>query len=123
MVKKLVKNDKQYWEFIRELRNHPDVKTGFIEQEHIDKFDHALYMQRLGSSFYICLIDETPAGYVGVIQNDIRVATIGFSDIENDKLPRRALGSDGLLPFIAFNNRNEFHVNNYKVVHGSLYSI
>ncbi len=58
-----------------------------------------------------------------VSSNDIRVATIGFSDIENDKLPRRALGCDGLLPFIAFNNRNEFHVNNYKVVHGSLYSI
>ena len=75
MVKKLVKNDKQYWEFIRELRNHPDVKTVFIEQEHIDKFDHALYMQRLGSSFYVCLVDNSPAGYVGVIQGDIRVAT------------------------------------------------
>ena len=58
-----------------------------------------------------------------VSSNDIRVATIGFSDIENDKLPRKALGSDGLLPFISFNDRNEFHVNNYKVVHGSLYSI
>ena len=75
MVKKLVKNDKQYWEFIRELRNHPDVKVGFIEQEHIDQFDHALYMQSLGSSFHICLVDEAPAGYVGAIKDDIRVAT------------------------------------------------
>ncbi|MEP2237903.1 MAG: hypothetical protein ABJI22_06050 [Maribacter sp.] len=58
-----------------------------------------------------------------ISSKDIRVATIGFSDSENDKLPRKALGSDGLLPFIAFNDRNEFHVNNYKVVHGSLYSI
>ena len=51
MVKKFVKNDKKYWEFIRQLRNHPDVKKGFIEQEHIDRFDHTLYMQRLGSHF------------------------------------------------------------------------
>jgi ribosomal protein S18 acetylase RimI-like enzyme len=75
MVKELVKNDKQYWEFVRNLRNHPSVKTGFIEQEYIDMFDHALYMQRLGSSFYICLVDGEPAGYVGVIKSDIRVAT------------------------------------------------
>ena len=58
-----------------------------------------------------------------LISNDIRVATIGFSDNENDKLPKQAIASDGLLPFIGFNNRNEFHVNNYKVVNGSLYSI
>ncbi|WP_179376051.1 hypothetical protein [Winogradskyella wichelsiae] len=58
-----------------------------------------------------------------VMSTDIRVATIGFSDSQNDKLPRKAIGSDGLLPFIAFDNRNEFHVNNYKVVNGELYSI
>ncbi len=75
MVKKFVKNDKQYWEFIRDLRNHPDVKKGFIEQEHIDRFDHQLYMQRFGSHFYVCLVDDEPAGYVGVLQGDIRVAT------------------------------------------------
>jgi len=75
MVKQFVKNDKKYWEFIRELRNHPDVKKGFIEQEHIDRFDHALYMQRFGSYFYVCLVDGEPAGYVGVLQGDIRVAT------------------------------------------------
>jgi ribosomal protein S18 acetylase RimI-like enzyme len=75
MVKEFVKNEKKYWEFIRQLRNHPEVKTGFIEQEHIDLFDHTLYMQRLGSYFYVCLVDGQPAGYVGVIANDIRVAT------------------------------------------------
>jgi len=75
MVKKFVKNDKKYWEFIRQLRNHPDVKKGFIEQGHIDHFDHTLYMQRLGSHFYVCLVDGQPAGYTGVIENDIRVAT------------------------------------------------
>ncbi|MBJ2175793.1 hypothetical protein JBL43_16180 [Aureibaculum sp. A20] len=57
-----------------------------------------------------------------VSSSDIRVATIGFSDSQNEKLPRKAVPSDGLLPFIAFKDRNEFHVNNYKVVHGSLYT-
>ena len=75
MVKQFVKNDKQYWEFIRELRNHPEVKEGFVNQDHIDRFDHALHMQRLGSHFYICLVDNEPAGYAGVIRDDIRVAT------------------------------------------------
>ena len=75
MVKQLVENDKQYWDFIRELRNHPGVKAGFVEQEHIDRFDHALYMQRFGSYFYLCLLDGEPAGFVGVVKDDIRVAT------------------------------------------------
>ncbi len=71
----LVKNSEKYWEFIRNLRNDPSVKGGFIEQEHITKFDHTLYMQRHGGGFYLCLVDENPAGFVGVIQDDIRVAT------------------------------------------------
>jgi GNAT superfamily N-acetyltransferase len=75
VVKKFVKNEKKYWEFIRQLRNHPEVKKGFIEQGHIDRFDHTLYMQRLGSYFYVCLVDGQPAGYAGVIESDIRVAT------------------------------------------------
>ncbi|QCX38091.1 hypothetical protein FF125_06485 [Aureibaculum algae] len=57
-----------------------------------------------------------------VTSSDIRVATIGFSDSQNEKLPRKAIPSDGLLPFIAFKDRNEFHVNNYNVVNGSLYT-
>ena len=34
----LVNNTKKYWEFIRNLRNHDDVKTGFIQQENITQF-------------------------------------------------------------------------------------
>ena len=58
-----------------------------------------------------------------VNSTDIRVATIGFTDAENDNLPRKALATDGLLPFIAFGDRSEFRTDRYKVVHGSLYSI
>ena len=31
----LIENKKKYWEFIRNLRNHEDVKIGFIQQENI----------------------------------------------------------------------------------------
>ena len=72
---RLVKNNGIYWEFIRELRNHPDVKTGFIKQEHISKKQHYRFMEKHGLNYFICLFDNSPAGYVGVINGDIRVAT------------------------------------------------
>jgi len=71
----LVKNKKEHWEFIRNLRNHPDVKTGFVFQDYISEEQQKAYMSKYGDCFYICLVDEKPAGYVGVIEDDIRVAT------------------------------------------------
>ena len=71
----LVNNTKKYWEFIRNLRNHDDVKTGFIQQENITQFQHKMHMMLREECYYICLIDEEPAGYVCVIEKDIRVAT------------------------------------------------
>ena len=71
----LVKNNYIYWEFIRNLRNLDGVREGFIVQDIIDPEAHQEYMKKYSDCFYICLIDEIPAGYVGVIQNDIRVAT------------------------------------------------
>jgi len=71
----LVKNNYIYWEFMRNLRNLDGVREGFIQQDIISPEDHQEYMKKYSDCFYICLIDEIPAGYVGVIQNDIRVAT------------------------------------------------
>ena len=70
-----VKNKEEYWEFIRQLRNDKRVKNGFIQQDHIERENHLKYMEKYGNNFYICLIDGNPAGYVGVIDRDIRVAT------------------------------------------------
>ena len=72
---KLVKNDPQYWEFIRNLRNMDGVRQGFIKQEHINSIEQARYMLKYNNNFWVCLDDNTPVGYVGVIDNDIRVAT------------------------------------------------
>jgi len=72
---KLVKNDPQYWEFIRKLRNMDGVRQGFVQQSEIDPVDQARYMLKYNDNFWICLDNRTPVGYVGVIDNDIRVAT------------------------------------------------
>ena len=72
---KLVQNSPQYWEFIRNLRNHPDVKGGFIQQAEITKEEHERHMLRFGLFYYICIVEDQPAGYVGAINRDIRVAT------------------------------------------------
>ncbi len=71
----LVSNNYIYWEFIRTLRNMDGVRQGFIEQEYISQNQHESYMKENSNFFYICLDKTTPIGYIGVIQNDIRVAT------------------------------------------------
>ena len=71
----LVANSPKYWEFIRNLRNLDGVREGFIEQGLIDEISHATYMLTYNNNFWICLGNETPMGYVGIIDNDIRVAT------------------------------------------------
>ena len=72
---KLCKNNRSYWEFIRELRNMDGVREGFIQQNHIDSSAHQTYMEKYGDCYYICLEDSAPVGYVGVIEADIRIAT------------------------------------------------
>ena len=72
---KLTNNSPKYWEFIRNLRNMDNVRQGFIQQEEIDEISHATYMLQYNNNFWICLDNEEPIGYVGIIDNDIRVAT------------------------------------------------
>ena len=72
---KLIINKLRYWEFIRNLRNHPVVKLGFVQQDDINPDDHKNFMNKSGKKYYICLVDNTPAGFVGQINGDIRVAT------------------------------------------------
>ena len=71
----LVQNKYVYWDFIRKLRNLDGVREGFIEQEIISEEDHERYMKENSNYFYICLDKSIPIGYIGIIENDIRVAT------------------------------------------------
>ena len=72
---KFVKNNPKYWEFIRRLRNMEGEKEGFIQQEEITEIEQAEYMLEYNNNFWLCLVEDIPAGFVGVIENDIRVAT------------------------------------------------
>ena len=71
----LVKNSYLYWEFIRNLRNLEGVREGFIQQEIITQEQQQAYMSQYNDYFYICLYKGEPAGYIGVIDDDIGVAT------------------------------------------------
>jgi RimJ/RimL family protein N-acetyltransferase len=72
---KLIPNKYKYYEFIRQLRNDPRVKSGFIKTEYITPLQQEIYMQKYASFYYICLYKEEPVGYVGVVDNEIRIAT------------------------------------------------
>ena len=71
----LVKNHPRYWEFIRRLRNMDGVRQGFVKQDEITEIEQDAYMLEYNNNFWVCLVDGVPAGYVGVIEDDIRVAT------------------------------------------------
>lgn len=70
-----VENDKKYYEFIRLMRIHPENQKGFLEKVNITKEQQIKYMSKYGKHYYLCLENETPLGYVGVVDNDIRICT------------------------------------------------
>jgi len=72
---KLIKNSKKYWDFIRRLRNHKSNQSGFVEQVNITHLEQEKYMAKHNNDYYICLGDNQPVGFIGVIENDIRVCT------------------------------------------------
>ena len=75
MVKKLVKATSEYWDFIRILRTCPENTEGFEEQVQITPEQQIKYMEKYSEFYYVCLLDDKPAGFVGVINDDIRVAS------------------------------------------------
>jgi hypothetical protein len=72
----LTKNSPNYWEFIRLLRLDSENREGFLEKVEISKEDQINYMKKYGEYYYICLDGDIPVGYVGVIENDIRICTL-----------------------------------------------
>lgn len=72
---KLVDCSNKYWEFVRILRNDERVLDGFIESIYITKEMQKNYMEKYSNFYRIAIIDNIPIGYVGVIENDIRICT------------------------------------------------
>ena len=71
----LVECTKEYWEFVRTLRNDSRVIDGFIKSVYITKEMQSSYMHSHSNCYSIALVNGKPAGYVGVIKDDIRVCT------------------------------------------------
>lgn len=71
---RVVKNIPEYFEYVRYLRTHPTNLSGFIEMVDISSDQQIEYMSQYGDCYEICLSGETPVGFVGVVDNDIRFA-------------------------------------------------
>lgn len=71
----LVDCDELYWEFVRALRNDKRVADGFIEFNSITKEQQISYMIKYSNNYRIALFNDKPAGYIGVINDDIRICT------------------------------------------------
>jgi GNAT superfamily N-acetyltransferase len=71
----LVPNTPDYYDFIRRLRNDPDVQKGFVEQVSISPEQQVVYMAKYAQCYYVCLSAGVPVGYIGAIEGDIRIAT------------------------------------------------
>jgi hypothetical protein len=69
--KKLVNCTQQYWDFVRVLRNK---NIGFVERVNITPEQQNQYMLKHGNNYKICLVNNTPAGFIGIVDNDIRFA-------------------------------------------------
>ena len=71
----LVRCTTKYWEFVRQLRMDSRVIGGFLETTVITEEQQNKYMIGNAHNYRIALVDGKPAGYVGVIEDDIRVCT------------------------------------------------
>lgn len=72
---KLVKNEEKFYDFIRKLRNDEENQKGFLEKVNISLDQQIKYMEKYKNCYFICLENDNPVGYVGVVDNDIRVCT------------------------------------------------
>jgi ribosomal protein S18 acetylase RimI-like enzyme len=71
----LVNCTEKYWEFVRILRNDDRVVDGFLSSKIITQPMQEEYMKKYSKYYRIALIDNHPCGYVGVIDDDIRICT------------------------------------------------
>lgn len=72
---KLVDCDRIYWDFVRRLRTDKRVSDAFINDREITPSAQEAYMSKHSQCYRICLLKGQPVGYVGVVDNDIRVCT------------------------------------------------
>jgi len=74
--KKLIPNNSKYWEFIRQLRFDQNNIQGFVATEVISQEQQRKYMEKYNDNYCICLLNETPVGFIGEVEGDIRLAVL-----------------------------------------------
>lgn len=71
----LVACERIYWEFVRLLRIDSRVLSGFVDNKQITADEQVKYMTINACNYRIALADGEAAGFVGVVDDDIRVCT------------------------------------------------
>lgn len=65
---KLVDCEPGYWQFVRQLRTDERTQHGFFSHVNISEQEQEIFMQKNSHNYKVCIIDETPVGYVGLIK-------------------------------------------------------
>jgi|TARA_R100000005_G_C4985499_1_gene193971 GNAT superfamily N-acetyltransferase len=68
----LVPITEEYYDFVRVLRN---TQPGFLVHANITPEHQEVYMNKYGKNYYICLLYKKPVGFIGVVDEDIRLCT------------------------------------------------
>ena len=72
---RMIPNEETYYRYIFYLRTHPLLRLGFINQQEITLEEHNNFMQKHEKNYYVCLYNGYPCGFVGVVDEDVRVCT------------------------------------------------
>ena len=94
---KLVQNEEKYYDFIRVLRTHKENIFGFLERVEITVDQQINYMSKYSSNYMICLSGETPVGFVGSIDKDVRFAV-------NPEIKNKGIGTFMIKEFSKIHN-------------------
>ena len=69
---KLIDCTSEYWEFVRELITNDKNSIWFFTQPIITVNEQKNYMEKNSSNYKICLFNDIPVGYIGIIgKNEI----------------------------------------------------
>ena len=75
----LVNCSKKYRNFVRLLRTDKRIIRNFVDQSTISEMQQVTFMNSNSEFFKICLIDDSPVGYIGLIgerKNEITLCVI-----------------------------------------------
>ena len=92
---KIVKCEKQYWEFVRLLRIDVRVSDGFVNKSDISKDQQVVYMEQFSHNYRVALLEDKPVGFFGVIEDDIRICV--HPDYQNQGIGKLIVKSCSLI--------------------------